>query len=63
MADLTNIQESTYPEPVFQKDDGSWWHMDETWADEHGPFSSKDAAKAALHEYVQSLESSSGETE
>ncbi|CAA2141379.1 hypothetical protein [Hyphomicrobium sp. ghe19] len=36
--------------PLFEKD-GQWFFYDETWANTHGPYINRDAAKRALHAY------------
>lgn len=35
---------------IFQKED-SWWHYDETWSNEHGPFSSYEEAQKEFEYY------------
>ena len=42
--------------PVFSKEEGTWWFYDETWANEHGPFLSQTEAVAALRKYCAYLE-------
>ena len=43
-------------DPVFFKPSGTWWHTDETWSDEYGPFDTEDDARTALDAYVLALE-------
>jgi hypothetical protein len=43
------------PSPVFERD-GKWWHVDETWADEFGPFKTKEEAEKKLDCYVKYLQ-------
>lgn len=45
-----------WPDPVFQKDDGLWYHADETWSDAYGPFETKAEAQRELDNYVKHLE-------
>ena len=40
-------------EPVFQKEDGSWWFYDETWIDTYGPYKTEDEAKEKLRYYIK----------
>jgi hypothetical protein len=40
---------------VHMHDDGMWWFWDETWANEIGPFLSKNLADAAITEYAKQL--------
>ena len=30
--------------PIFQKEDGSWWFYDETWTDTCGPYEIEEEA-------------------
>lgn len=39
-------------DPIFEED-GEWFFWDEVWANKHGPFQSREAAKEALDRYVQ----------
>ena len=41
--------------PVHQHKDGTWWWYDETWADENGPYETKDAALLAMKKYVEEM--------
>lgn len=43
-------------DPIHQHDDGSWWHFDELWSLENGPFETWDEAYNALAEYCAGLE-------
>jgi hypothetical protein len=43
------------PNPVHQHDDGTWWFCNEVWADESGPYSSKEAVEAALANYCKEV--------
>lgn len=43
-------------DPIHQHDDGSWWHFDELWSLENGPFETWDDAYNALAEYCTGLE-------
>lgn len=43
-------------DPIHQHDDGSWWHFDELWSLENGPFVTWDEAYNALAEYCAGLE-------
>ena len=42
-------------DPVFFKPSGTWWHSDETWSDEYGPFDTEDEARMALDAYCLAL--------
>lgn len=42
--------------PLHQHDDGTWWHFDEGWSLENGPFPTYDDAYNALAEYCVGLE-------
>jgi hypothetical protein len=37
--------------PINQHDDGSWYFWNEVWADEIGPFGTKEIAERALKDY------------
>lgn len=41
--------------PLHQHDDGSWWWYYETWADEQGPYATKEQARAALERYCKEV--------
>lgn len=43
-------------DPIHQHEDGSWWHFDELWSLENGPFATWDEAYSALAEYCAGLE-------
>lgn len=43
-------------DPIHQHDDQSWWHFDELWSLENGPFETWDEAYNALAEYCAGLE-------
>jgi len=43
-------------DPIHQHTDGSWWHFDELWSLENGPFETWDEAYNALAEYCAGLE-------
>lgn len=43
-------------DPIHQHDDQSWWHFDELWSLENGPFETWDEAYSALAEYCAGLE-------
>jgi len=40
-------------DPVFQKEDGTWWFWNETWSDEYGPYPTEEKARAILEEYCR----------
>jgi hypothetical protein len=42
-------------DPVHRHTDGSWWFWDETWADEHGPYESRQLADDKVREYGKQL--------
>lgn len=42
--------------PLHEHEDGTWWHFDELWSLENGPFSTYDEAYSALAEYCVGLE-------
>ena len=48
--------ESNGGDPIHQHDDQSWWHFDELWSLENGPFETWDEAYNALAEYCAGLE-------
>lgn len=43
-------------DPIHQHEDGTWWHFDELWSLENGPFETWDEAYSALAEYCAGLE-------
>lgn len=43
-------------DPIHQHSDESWWHFDELWSLENGPFETWDGAYSALAEYCTGLE-------
>ena len=43
-------------DPVHFRPSGTWWHTDETWSDEYGPFDTEDEARMALDAYALGLE-------
>jgi hypothetical protein len=43
-------------DPITQHEDGSWWHYDETWCDEYGPFPTRIEAENALNRYCHWLD-------
>lgn len=49
--------------PLHQHDDGTWWHFDELWQLEHGPFSTYEEAYSALADYCIELETSAATAE
>lgn len=55
MTDLTNIKEVKHPETIHQ-DEAGWWFWDETWADRHGPYPTREAAEQELEGYLHWLE-------
>ena len=44
------------PKEVYQKKDGTWWHVDENWIDEHGPFKTLEEAESNFASYITWLE-------
>lgn len=38
-------------DPVFKKDDGTWWFYDETWCYEYGPYGDERKARLELARY------------
>ncbi len=42
----------SYSDPVHVKQDG-WYFWDETWCDEHGPFSTIEECREALTAYAE----------
>ena len=44
---------TTLLEPIHQHDDGSWWWYDETWVEEHGPYSTIEEANLAITKYCR----------
>lgn len=43
-------------DPIHQHEDKSWWHFDELWSLENGPFETWDEAYNSLAEYCAGLE-------
>lgn len=43
------------PDPVAYHD-GAWWHVDEVWCDEFGPFDTEAEARDHLDRYCEFLE-------
>jgi hypothetical protein len=43
-------------DPIHQHEDGTWWHFDELWQLESGPYEDWDTAYGALTEYCIGLE-------
>ena len=41
------------PLSAIYERDGQWYHTDETWADEYGPFNSEQEAEQHLRGYIQ----------
>ena len=42
-------------DPLHQHPDGTWWWYEETWAEEHGPYSTEAEAKDALLTYCREV--------
>lgn len=40
-------------DPIHVHDDGSWWFYEENWADENGPYETKDECEFMLAKYIQ----------
>lgn len=40
------------PSPIYEKEDG-WYHCDETWSYEYGPFKTVEEAEKSLEEYCR----------
>jgi len=38
---------------IVHQEDGKWYFWDETWADRHGPFETKEEADKELDKYVK----------
>lgn len=45
--------------PIHQHEDETWWHFDEGWSLENGPFLTYEEAYNALNEYCVGLETAS----
>lgn len=43
-------------DPIFERD-GKWYHWDEVWAYEYGPYDTRDLAEEALKAYCRWLDS------
>jgi hypothetical protein len=43
-------------DPIHQHEDGKWYFCDETWADELGPYESREEADKMLTEYCRYLD-------
>lgn len=42
------------PNPVYQKEDGKWYHTTPSYKDEFGPFDTAEEAWAAFRAYMKS---------
>lgn len=51
MMDMSRGNPDAWPEAVYERD-GNWYHADETWSEEHGPFRSEKEARQRLAEYA-----------
>ena len=40
--------------PIFQKEDGSWWFYDKTWITTCGPFQSEEEATEMFYHHITS---------
>jgi hypothetical protein len=45
----------TLPNDPLHMHEGKWWFWDETWANSHGPYDNRKAAKAALDVYCREV--------
>ncbi len=45
----------TLPNDPLHMHEGKWWFWDETWANSHGPYDNRKAAKAALNVYCREV--------
>lgn len=41
--------------PVHKHSDGTWWFYAETWADEHGPYTTQQICKQELKRYCDEV--------
>jgi hypothetical protein len=51
-----NMGSDHNPNPLHQHEDGTWWHFDELWQLENGPFDTYEEAYNSLAEYCTGLE-------